>query len=131
MKPLRTQTNLGDRQGVVYKIECCDCQASYIGETGRNLSMRLTEHKRETSNGDVNNHIAEHHLQMIHQIDWEFAICIKFSTDYYQHLTLESWFTNLEQTPLNCSQQLPAPYKRLIDEIKKTNYERTTGELTI
>ena len=42
-----------------------------------------------------------------------------YSTDYYQRLTLESWFTNLEQTPLNSSQQLPAPYKRLIDEIKQ------------
>ena len=51
-----------DRQGAVYKIKCCDCQASYIGETGRNLSTRLTEHKRATRNGDVNNHIAEHHL---------------------------------------------------------------------
>ena len=40
-------------------------------------------------------------------------------TDYYQRLTLESWFTTLEQTPLNRSQQLPAPYKRLIDEIKQ------------
>ena len=38
------------------------------------------------------------------------------STDYYQRLTLEGWFTNLEQTPLNRSQQLPAPYKRLIEE---------------
>ena len=34
-----------DRQGAVYNIKCCDCQASYIGETGRNLSTRLTEHK--------------------------------------------------------------------------------------
>ena len=108
-----------DRQGAVYKIKCCDCQASYIGETGRNLSTRLTEHKRATRNGDVNNHIAEHHLKTKHQTDWDFASCITYSTDYYQRLTLESWFTNLEQTPLNRSQQLRAPYKRLIDEIKQ------------
>ncbi|CAH3163453.1 unnamed protein product, partial [Porites evermanni] len=110
-----------DRQGEVYKIKCCDCQASYIGETGRNLSTRLTEHERATRNGDVNNHIAEHRLQTKHQIDWDSATCKTYSTDYYQRLTLESWFTklNLEQTPLNRSQQLPAPYKRLIDEIKQ------------
>ena len=29
------------------------------------------------------------------------------STEYYQQLTLESWFTNLKQMPLNRSQQLP------------------------
>ena len=71
-----------DRQGAVYKIKCCDCQASYIGETGRNLSTRLTEHKRATRNGDVNNHIAEHHLQTKHQIDWDSTTCITYSTDY-------------------------------------------------
>ena len=37
-----------NRQGAIYKIECSDCQASYIGETGRNLNTRLTEHKRAT-----------------------------------------------------------------------------------
>ena len=42
---------------------------------------------------------------------------------YYQRLTLESWLINLEQTPLNRSQQLSPPYKRLIDEIKQ-NYLR-------
>ena len=72
-----------------------------------------------TRNGDVNNHIAEYHLQTKHQIDWDSATFIMYSTGYYQHLTLESLVTNLEQTPLNLSQQLPAPYKRLIDEIKQ------------
>ena len=97
--------------------------STYLGETGRNLSTRLTEHKGTTRNGDVNNHIAEHHLQTKHQIDWDSATCITYSTDYYQRLTLESWFTNLEQTPLNRSQQLPAPYKRLIDGIKQNSRE--------
>ena len=51
-------------------------------------------------------------------------IIIYLFTDYYQRLTLESSFINLEQNPLNRSQQLPAPYKRLVDE-------RTAGKLTM
>ena len=107
-----------DRQGAVYKIKCCDCQATYIGETGRNLNKRLTEHKRAFRNGDLNNNITEHHLKTNHRIDWDSAECVIYSTDYYQRLTLESWFTNLEQTPLNRCQQLPAPYKRLTNDTK-------------
>ena len=68
-----------DRQEAVLKIKCCNCQATYIGETGRNLSTRLTERKRATRNGDVNNYIADHHLQTKHQIDWDSATCITYS----------------------------------------------------
>ena len=52
-----------------------------------------------------------------HQIAWDSATCIMYSTDYYQPLALERWFTNLEQRPLNLSLQLP--YKRLIDKLKQ------------
>ena len=46
---------------------------------------------------------------------------ITYSTDYYQRLTLYSWLTacNLKQTPLNRSQQLPAPQQRLIRDFKQ------------
>ena len=104
-----------DRPGAVYKIKCSDCQATCIGETGRNLTTRLNEHKRATKKGDVNNNIAEHHLKKSHTIDWDSATCLAYSTDYYQRITLESWFTNLEQTALNRCQPLPAPYKRLFN----------------
>ena len=87
-------------------------------ETGRNLNTRLTEHKRATRNGDLNNNIAQHHLQTNHRIDWDSAECVTYSIGYYRRLTLESWFTNLERTPLNRCQQLPAPYKRLINDTK-------------
>ena len=90
----------------------------------------LTESKRAMRNGDVNNHIAEHQSQTKHQIDWDSATCTTYSTDYYQRLALQSWVTNLEQTPRNRSQQLQAPNKRLIDETKES-YERTTEEQTI
>ena len=90
-------------------------------ETSPVVQLRLTEHKRMTRNGDVNNLIAEQLLQTKHQIDWDSATCIAYFTDYYQRLTLESWFTNLEKTPLNRSQQLPAPFKRLVDDEIKQN----------
>ena len=72
-----------NRQGAVYKIKCSGCQASYIGETGRNLNTRLTEHKRATRNGDANNHIAVHHQLTNHNIDWDSAQCLPYSTNYF------------------------------------------------
>ena len=86
---VKDKDKLEDRQGEVYKIKCCDCQASYISETGRNLSTRLTEHKRATRNGDVNNHIAKHHLQTKHQMGFcdmynEFYRLL--STSYFRKL---------------------------------------------
>ena len=72
---------LEDRPGAVYKIHCSDCQATYIGETGRNLTTRLTEHKRATKKGDLNNNIAEHHLKTSHANDYSFyipSICIPY-----------------------------------------------------
>ena len=113
------------RQGEIYKIKCADCQATYIGKTGRYFNTRLTEHNRPTKNADRINHIAEHHRQTKHNIDWDSAAYITYSTNYKQRLTLESWFTNLEPEPLNRSQQLPAPYKRLTQNIKQTARQYT------
>ena len=107
-----------DREQYTRSNAATAMQATYIGETGRNLNKRLTKHKEVTRNGDLNNNIAEHHLQTNHRIDWDSAECMIYSTDYYQQLTLESWFTNLQQTPQNQYQQLPAPYKQLINHTK-------------
>ena len=66
-----------------------------------------------------NNHIAEHHLHTNQRIDWDSAEYVTYSRDYYKRLTLEGWFTNLEQTPLNRCQQLPAAYERLVNRTDK------------
>jgi len=78
-------TNVNDRdkpnnrQGAVYKIKCSDCQGCHVGETGRNLNTRLTEHKRVTRNGDANNSIVVHHQLTNHSIDWDSAQCLIYS----------------------------------------------------
>ena len=61
---------------------------------------------------------------------WDSAKCTTYSADYfYQQLTLESWLTNLEQMPLNHSQQLQALYKQLIDGLKQ-NWQQLTEQPT-
>ena len=47
LRPLLTNGVKGedkpeDRPGAVYKIKCSDRQATYIGQTGRNLTMHAT-----------------------------------------------------------------------------------------
>ena len=41
------------------------------------------------------------------------------SSDVYQRVKLESWFTNLEQAALNHCQVLPTPYKQLLNRKQK------------
>ena len=119
------------RQGVVYKINCSDCQGSYIVETGRNLNMRLTEYKQVMRNDDANNNIAVHHQLTNHNIDWDSAQCLTHSIHHFQLLILESLYSNLEQTLLNECQQLMAPYKWLIcDGIKIKPTRRLTNVKT-
>ena len=56
------------KKGVVYRMPCMDCDGSYIGETGRNLQKRLTEHKSAVKRQDEKNGIAVHAKK--HNIRW-------------------------------------------------------------
>ncbi|UYV74326.1 hypothetical protein LAZ67_11003026 [Cordylochernes scorpioides] len=46
--------------GSVYSVSCNDCSASYIGETGRSVAIRMTEHGRCITNRDNRSLIFNH-----------------------------------------------------------------------
>ena len=48
------------KKDVVYTISCQDCDSQYIGETGRALGRRVTEHKYAVKTGDQKNGVAVH-----------------------------------------------------------------------
>ncbi|EFN62754.1 hypothetical protein EAG_02768, partial [Camponotus floridanus] len=60
-----------DKTGVVYKLNCKDCNLSYIGQTKRHLRTRLKEHcnniKLHESNHSV---ISKHRSESRHDFDW-------------------------------------------------------------
>ena len=45
----KDKTESNHKCGVVYQINCNNCNASYIGETERALGTRISEHKRDSS----------------------------------------------------------------------------------
>ena len=98
----------------MYRIKCTDYQATYIGETGWKLKTRVSEHKRATKNGDIRNHISEHHQLTIYKIDWDCVECVTHK------LPTTTDIRNLvHKLRTKTSQQLPAPYKRLIHDLKR------------
>ena len=60
-----------------------DCEKSYIGETGRSLQKRLTEHKAAVRRGDSKNGIAVHVQKHDHRVDWEVAKVIDQEQRYW------------------------------------------------
>ena len=113
---------------VVLQDQCCDCQATYISETGRNLSTRLTEHKRATRNGDVNNYFAKHHLQTKHQIDWDSNQSIIPSTDVIQlTLTLKMTTAQVVETSVTVNNNSPIQDNVHLDDQTEPTYEMTPG----
>ena len=80
------------------------------------LSQAQVTEKLVSSFHEINHHTVDKWLgkQLWYPLDRDVSSGMLLSTSYFGKL-----FTNLEQTPLNGSQQLQAPYKRLIDEIKQ------------
>ena len=54
---LKDPIPLNLKSWVVYKFTCAGCNASYIGQTTRHLSVRMNEHLKADKNSHVYRHI--------------------------------------------------------------------------
>ena len=90
-KAIKDKLPLSKRKGVVYCIECNDCECIYIGETGRTLEDRLKEHQRHTRLGAFEKSaVAEHALLCGHTINWQSARVIDKDAKVVQRRIKES-----------------------------------------
>lgn len=71
IKVLKDKLPIMSHMNVVYKIDCKDCDASYVGQTNRMLKTRIKEHRNhinwKTSQHSV---ITAHRLEYAHDFDW-------------------------------------------------------------
>jgi len=94
----QTSTN----NNVIYKILCKNCDASYVGQTKRQLRTRLREH-RNNIKLDQSKHsvISEHTKKEGHIFDWENAMVLDHEHNYQKRLISEMIHIKEQKNGLN------------------------------
>lgn len=105
---------------VVYKINCKDCSVSYVGQTKRQLSTRIKEHKCNIKL-DVSKHnvITEHILQNNHSFDWENARILDKESNYNKRLISEMINIKKQEKGINHNRDTEMLDTSYFDIIKK------------
>ena len=74
----------------VYKIPCRDCEKVYIGESGRDLKVRMKEHMKDIENMKEESAVANHVKESNHFFDFENAEIMVPCTDRRKRRIIES-----------------------------------------
>lgn len=91
-----------EQQNVVYKIECGDCKASYIGQTKRVFDTRLKEHQRNIKEDpDKHNVITLHKIHNNHVMQWDNAKNLDVENNYKKRLLSEMLHIKTTKNTLN------------------------------
>ena len=79
--------------GSIYKINCNNnnCNAFYIGQTGRELKIRIKEHAKAVKNHDQNNSLFNHYLDTGHSFDFDNYSIVKNIRSFNKRNLLESY----------------------------------------
>ena len=79
----------------VYVINCKNCNLSYVGETGRKLSIRIEEHSRAVRYQDRNSALAAHCWDEDHQMNFKDSKIIYRNNDARRRRVVEGALINL------------------------------------
>ena len=79
----------------VYKIPCKDCDLLYIGQTGRDLKSRVTEHKNSVRYAQNSSAVFNHVSTLGHSINWNDAEILYKSDCSYKRKIVESALINV------------------------------------
>ena len=105
---------MGEKAGVVYKLDCKDCDAKYVGETGRQVQDRMNEHQRDIVNKKRVSKVYEHVSRTGHNFDFDQVSVLDSSNRKKVRLHLESIHSHLQPNSINRSLNLNSAYKPLL-----------------
>ena len=111
---LKDVRNTQDNAGVVYKIDCNDCNSSYIGETGRQLKQRVSEHKDDIVKKIHTSNVYHHVRDTSHSFDFNNVKILDKCNNVTSRKYIESCHTLTHHNSFNRSYDLPILYHPLL-----------------
>ena len=90
---LKDKIPIKEKTDVVYKIHCNDCDRKYIGETGRNLTTRLSEHQRDIRNSKEQSPVFQHVRDNDHNFNFSEPEIIHRSANIFVRRKLEAFYS--------------------------------------
>jgi len=75
---------------VVYKIDCLNCNSSYVGQTKRQFKMRIKEHTSDINKkNSVLSVVSNHRLEYNHDMNWDDAVILDIEPSYTKRIVSE------------------------------------------
>ncbi|BHF80575.1 hypothetical protein SprV_0702370300 [Sparganum proliferum] len=106
---------INQKSGVIYRIDCNCGQASYVGETGKQVRTRLREHELAVRRNDKLSLVAAHASTPGHAFDFECVRILGQSDNRVARLLQEAWHSN--EDTINRHIDLPIAYQALREQI--------------
>ena len=118
IKKGKDKLNSNRNQNIVYKINCINCNACYIGETKRVLEKRINEHKNDI-NKDPFDHgvISKHRTTTSHRINWDKVQILDHEAYYDRRCISEMLYIRTSNNILNAqidTEKAPDIYDKII-----------------
>lgn len=86
---LKDKIDTKNKSNVIYKIDCNNCNGTYIGQTKRLLSTRIKEHKLSCAKLKTNTALSEHHVDTGHFFKFNDIKILDTETHLHKRLFLE------------------------------------------
>jgi len=90
IKVQKDVTDLLQKNNIVYKIGCMNCEATYTGQTKRQLKTRIREHFNNIKSDNTKHSvISEHIIKYNHKFDWDSVQILDTESNYKKRLVSE------------------------------------------
>ena len=113
----KDKTEKVNQANVVYKINCKDCNASYVGQTSRRLQVRAKEHAKKYKDKDENSGLFLHTKDNNHTIDFQNIKILDNELNNGKRLFSEALFIHSQTNFMNKQfeiTRLPSDYNTFI-----------------